>query len=202
MIRPLAAAAAMAALLLATPPIFAQESLVEAESAEDKEEPLEVVSDRMVSDNKANKISFYGSVVAVKGALKVESDEMYVWTDEKQEQVREIEAIGSVKITREGKVATGDKANYLRGRKKITLLGAPATLDDGKNTATGRKVIYYLDSEDMEIFSGGETRSTLILYPKEEEKEQGQNGEKGKDEKTGDKEEKTGDAGAAPAAAP
>lgn len=182
--RPLAAAV-MALLLFGAPSAIAQDGLEEAGAAEDKKEPLEVVSDRMVSDNKANKISFYGSVVAVKGGLKVEADEMYVWTDEKQEETREIEAVGSVKITRKGKVATGDKANYLRDKRKIILVGDPATLNDGKNTATGQKVIYYLDTEDMEIFSGEKTRSTLVLYPKEE-------GEQGKTVK---EEKKKGDGG-------
>lgn len=137
------------------------------EDPEDKKAPLEVTSERMVSDNKNNKISFYGNVVAIKGKLKVEANEMLVWTDDEQKDFKEIEATGSVRITREGKVATGEKAHYYAGQKKIILTGDPV-LKDGKNVAKGEKVIYYFDKEDMEIFGGEKTPSTVILYPEEE----------------------------------
>lgn len=143
----------------------AQSKLLDKQDPEDKKAPLRVTSDRMVSDNKNNKMSFFGTVVAIKGKLKIESDEMYVWTDEEQNDVREMEAIGSVRITRAGKVATGQKAHYYAKKQQIILTGSPV-LTEGKNSATGEKVVYYFEREDMEIYGGRERRSTLVIYPK------------------------------------
>ncbi|MBI4665660.1 MAG: lipopolysaccharide transport periplasmic protein LptA [Nitrospinae bacterium] len=140
---------------------------------EDKKAPLQITSQRMVSDSKSNKISFFGDVVAVKGKLVVESEEMHVFSDDAQNELREMEALGSVKITHKDKVATGKKANYFDDSRTVVLTGDPV-LTQGKNTATGEKVIYYFDREDMEIISGQGAPAKVILYQKEEQKPAGQ----------------------------
>jgi len=160
------ASLALLMALLAPAISAAKEPSFLKDDSEDKKAPLQVTSDRMVSDNKNNTISFFGSVVAIKGKLKVEADEMHVLTDEERNEFREIEAIGSVKITRGKKIATGQKAHYYADQQKIVLTGDPV-LKDGENIAKGEKVIYYFDKEDMEIFGGADTPSTVILYPKE-----------------------------------
>lgn len=137
------------------------------EEQEDKNAPLNITSQRMVSEKKSNKISFYGSVVAVKGKLKVEADEMHVFSDKTQENLREMEAIGSVRITHKDKIATGRKAVYYGDSQTLVLTGEPV-LTQGKNVATGEKVIYRFGLEDMEITSGQSQPAAITLFPKPE----------------------------------
>ncbi len=140
------------------------------EDTEDEKQPLEVTSERMISDKKNNVITFIGSVVAIKGKLRVEADLMKIFTEEGREDFRELEATGSVKITHLDKIATGKKANYYPDQGKIVLTGSPELIR-GKDKATGEKVVYYFESEDMEIFGGEKKRSTVILYPSKKNKE-------------------------------
>lgn len=137
----------------------------EEEDQKDKNAPLNITSERMVSEKKSSKISFYGSVVAVKGQLRVTADEMHVFSDKTQERLQEMEAIGSVRITHKDKVATGDKAVYYEDGQMLVLTGNPV-LTQGKNVATGEKVIYHFALEDMEIVSGQNQPATITLYPK------------------------------------
>jgi lipopolysaccharide transport protein LptA len=121
----------------------------------------------MVSDKKTSKISFYGSVVAIKGRLKVEADEIHVFSDKTQENLQRMEATGSVKITHKDKTATGKKAIYYGDNQTLVLTGDPV-LTQGKNVATGEKVIYHFGLEDMEITSGQSQPARITLFPKDE----------------------------------
>lgn len=143
----------------ATPPPIAEED------QEDKNAPLNITSQRMVSEKKNSKISFYGSVVAIKGQLKVEADEVHVFSDKTQENLQEMEALGSVKITHKDKTATGKKAVYYGDSQTLVLTGNPI-LTQGKNVAAGEKVIYHFAMEDMEIVSGQSQPATITLFPK------------------------------------
>lgn len=147
----------------------AQEKKEEEQEQEDKKAPLNITSERMVSEKKSNKISFFGSVVATKGQLRVTANEMYVFSDKTQERLQEMEAVGSVRITHKDKVATGDKAVYYEDSQTLVLTGNPV-LTQGKNVATGEKVIYHFALEDMEIISGQNQPATITLYPKTKDK--------------------------------
>ncbi len=148
---------------------LAKEKSLFTEDDSDKKAPLKVTSDKMVTNNKENKIVFTGSVVAVKGKLTVESDKLTVWTDEDQTDFTEILAEGAVKIVRGNKIATGKVAHYYSADKKIVLTGDPV-LKDGKDIATGNRVIYFFDREDMVIVGSKKKRSSVVLFPKKKEK--------------------------------
>ena len=135
------------------------------EDQEDKNAPLNITSQRMVSEKKTNRISFYGSVVAIKGKLRVEADEIHVLSDKSQENLQEMEALGSVKITHKDKSATGQKAVYYGDSQTVILTGNPV-MTQGKNVATGEKVIYHFAKEDMEIVSGQSQPASITLFPK------------------------------------
>ena len=143
---------------------LAQAELLQKVGSEERNAPLKVTSDRMVSDNKNNVISFFGSVVAIKGALKVEADEMSASASGDQSTFTDIVAKGSVRVIHKDKVATGAKAVYSATERTIVLTGN-VTLIDKKTTATGEKVIYNLDTENMVLTGGKNKRSMLVLFP-------------------------------------
>ena len=152
------------AVIVAPSILFAQPEILQKVGPEERDAPLRVTSDRMVSDNKNNVISFYGSVVAIKGALKVEADEMSASASNDQSKFTNIVAKGSVKVIHKDKIATGSKAVYSAKERTIILTGN-VTLLDKKTSATGEKVIYNLDTENMVLSGGKKKRSTLVLYP-------------------------------------
>ncbi len=154
---------AFMALLILSTPLSAQKDPLFIQDENDRKAPLKVTSNRMVSSKKNNLISFFGSVIAIKGKLKVEADVIHVKTGKESGEYEEMEAIGSVKITSNGKVATGDKANYYPDERKIVITG-DTTLTSDNDKAFGDKVIYYLDSEDMEIFGKAGNPSVAIFY--------------------------------------
>jgi lipopolysaccharide export system protein LptA len=157
-------------LLLGSGAAFAQtEDAPFAPDRADEKAPLRVTSDRMKSDKKRGVVTFTGSVVAVKGSLTVVGDEMVVHTDATGGDFSEIRATGAVRITRLGKVATGDVAHYFRERQTIVLTGNP-TLDDGQTSAKGDRVVYNFATEEMTLEGGSAEgngnggRATVTLY--------------------------------------
>jgi len=167
-IRPLAVWALMAACLAGQ----SQAAKMEAGGSSDSKAPLKVTSNQMLTDKKNRKIVFSGAVVAVKGRLRIKTDEMTVWTDKDQREFQKIVARGSVQITKDDKTATGKNAEYFNENKKtgqaerIEITGN-AHMQDGKNSASGNKVIYFFKTEDMKISGDASRPSSITFFPGE-----------------------------------
>lgn len=136
----------------------------------DSKAPLKVTSTEMVTDRKNNTIVFIGSVVAVKGQLTIKAEELTVWTDNSQREFKKIVAQGNVRITRAGKTATGDEAEYFNenpktGQEEKIEIKGNAYLKDGKHTATGKVVVYYFKSEDMKIEGDTDKPAEVTFFP-------------------------------------
>ena len=139
-------------------------------TATEEQAPLKVTSKEMVTDKKNSRIIFSGDVVATKGELMIKTDEMTVWTDENQREFKKIVARGSVRISREDKVATGEEAEYFNENKKTGQeerieISGNAYLKDGLNSASGKKVIYFFKTADMKISGDTSTPSVITLFP-------------------------------------
>lgn len=138
-----------------------------AEPVEPQEEdPIEITSERMRSENSGQKIIFSGNVVARWGDLEIISDILEIYNSEDSNQTNEIIAIGHVTITRGDRKAKGDRAVYLDKAQKIILTGTPkATAWEGKTVIEGREMIFLLNSDRfvvnervrMKIYSKGKS---------------------------------------------
>lgn len=143
----------------------------------DAKEPLKITSREMVTDKKSGTIIFSGDVVAVKGTLTIKTDQMTVYTGKNQREFKKITAKGSVRISRDDKVATGDEAEYFNesqpggGEERIEMTGN-ASLKDGKNIASGEKVVYFFKSEDMNISGGQDHPSAITFFPEDDKSPQ------------------------------
>ena len=127
------------------------------------EDPVEITSDRMRSEDGGIKIIFSGNVVANKGDLKITSDIMEIYNTEDKKETEEIVAIGNVFITRGLKKAKGDKGIYLDKLQKIILTGTPkATAWEESNMIEGRELIFLLE-KDRFIANN---RVRMKIYPK------------------------------------
>ena len=110
--------------------------------------PLEIVSDRMRSENGGQKIIFSGNVAVTKEGISITSDILEVYNTPDKKQTQEIVAIGNVKISRGDKKAKGDRAVYLEHIQKIILTGNPkAVAWEADNIIEGREMIFLMDKD-------------------------------------------------------
>jgi lipopolysaccharide export system protein LptA len=168
------------ALVLTSSYGFAQ-SEKSARPAAGKSAPIVITSKSLTADNKKHTALFSGSVKTVKGDATLYCDEMLVYytsTEEnnrkpakidadgkasERQKIKQIDALGNVKLVKENQTVTSQKAVYFADEDKVVFTGNPVARD-GRNVVTGSKMTYYL-SDDRSIVEN----SHVILV--EEEKE-------------------------------
>ena len=131
--------------------------------AKDNNEPIEITSDRMRSENGGQKIIFSGNVLIAKEGMTITSDIIEVYNSTDKKQTEEIVAIGNVTISRGTKKAKGDRAVYLERLQKIILTGNPkATVWEGNDIIEGREMIFLMKKDRFVI----NKRVRAKLFPK------------------------------------
>jgi len=147
-------------------------------------EPIIVTSDRLEYDYKSNVVVYHGGVLATQGRLKITSDTLTVTFADGNAgaaapqggfalgagsaRLKEIVAMGTVRIEDGTRWATGGRAVFDQGNRTLVLSESPM-LHDGVNEVLGDRVIVYLD-EDRSVVEGGRRRVKAVLYPDREEK--------------------------------
>jgi lipopolysaccharide export system protein LptA len=121
-------------------------------------EPIVVTSNRMEADKLGDTVTFLGNVVLKKEAMTMNADTLYVYYDQPARGVREIEAVGNVVVTQEGRVALAEKAVYFSAEEKIVLTG-DARIIENENQVGGDRITLFLRSE-RSIVEGGK----LLFY--------------------------------------
>ena len=132
------------------------------------DQPLRVTSDQLEADHKKSIITFTGNVIARQGEMTIYARQASVFYDKKPEgnEVREIVAIGDVKIHQGDQVATAQKAVFLNGEQKIVLTGQPKVWQ-GKDMVSGEKITFLLAEDKSFVEGGAKKRVEVILFPKE-----------------------------------
>lgn len=132
-----------------------------AEKAEEKDVPaprsVKITSDRTDYDRKEGVIMFDRNVFVDDVEYQLHSDQLYVFLDGTND-LKRIVAIGNVAITNDARVGSCAKAAYTKATSKIVMYGDGATTmarltDNGKNKSTveGRKITFWIDSEQVEV---------------------------------------------------
>ena len=153
----------LAFTLLAAPPGFSQEGKKKKFSNKDRQEPIEITSDRMRSENGGQKIIFSGNVVIVQAGMAITADIMEVYNTPDKKQTEEIVAIGNVDIVRGEKRMKGDRAVYLYQLQKIILTGSPKAIAwEGKDIIEGREMIFLIEKDRFIV----NERVRAKLFPK------------------------------------
>jgi lipopolysaccharide export system protein LptA len=132
-------------------------------------QPLRITSQQLEADNKNHLITFQGNVIARQGDMTIHADRALVYYEKKEEgnEIREIVALGNVKIYQGDRVATGQKAVFLNEEQKIILTGEPRVWQ-GKDMVSGEKITVLLEEDKSLVESGPDRRVEVILYPQEE----------------------------------
>jgi lipopolysaccharide export system protein LptA len=154
----------------------------------DKNQPIQIQSDRLDAYQEKNLVIFSGHAVATQGDKTIKADRLLIYykdnpaTPEKSKEksnkmdmgaggdLEKIEAQGQVVITQTNRVVTGDNAVFYQDSQKIVMTGN-AVMREGKNIIKGEKIVVFLD-EDRGVIEGSERkRVTATIYPNEKKEE-------------------------------
>jgi lipopolysaccharide export system protein LptA len=158
-----------------------------------RKEPIDITSDTLEYDYKANVVVYRGDVIAIQGDMKLRSDTLTVTlvrdgngtpgadpepakaaAGQTQpsgqtvppsggQKVQEIIAVGSVRIDNGTRWATGGRAVFEQSSRTLVLTENPM-LHDGPNEVAGDRVVVYLD-ENRSVVEGGRKRVKAVVYP-------------------------------------
>lgn len=135
-------------------------------AAEGSKQPINITSESMEAETKANKVTFRGNVVARQKDMTITSNELVATYSEGGKELRDVVATGNVRITQQEKIAVADQAIFLNNERKVILTGNPKVWQ-GKDIVSGDKIIYYLD-EDRTTVEGGQKRVQAVIHPRKE----------------------------------
>ena len=127
-------------------------------------EPILVTADTMEFDYRTRVLSYKGVVEVSQGDMKLKSESLTVVLDEgAANQVREIVAEGSVRLSKGSRWATGGRAVFNQQARTVEL-SSEAVVHDGPNIIRGDRVVVYLD-EERSVVEGGNNRVQTRIFP-------------------------------------
>jgi lipopolysaccharide export system protein LptA len=130
--------------------------------------PIDIVSDTVVADQKENTVTFKGNVVAKQEDITLQANTVVIRYEADTRRLKEITAIGNVKIVQLNRRATGQKATFQQEENKVVLDGE-AVVREGENEIRGERVIFYVNEERsiVEGGKGGRVNTRITPPPKE-----------------------------------
>lgn len=167
--------------LVEAPVAEAVEAVPSAEPSDTTETPEAAVSPRSVKitsertdyDRKQGVIMFDKDVFVDDVEYQMHADQLYVFLDGTND-LKRIVAIGNVAITNDQRVGTCAKATYTKATSKIVMYGDGAETvakltDNGKRKSEveGRKITFWIDSEQVEVEGSTITLDTGALGGKD-----------------------------------
>ena len=142
--------------LLAVAPALSQSS--SSLKNHDANAPVDVGSERIEVQDRANRAIFSGNVVATQGNLRLNSERLTVVYANSGDntQIQRLEASGGVTLRSPTETARGQFAIYDLGRRIVTMIGG-VVLDQGANHVQGGRLVLDLDSHRAVMDGGAQT---------------------------------------------
>jgi lipopolysaccharide export system protein LptA len=146
----------------------------------DKDQPIQIVSDRLDAYNEKKMVVFSGNAVATQGDKIIKSDRLLLYY-KKDPRVPEkvgakdvgntgdlerIEAKGHVTITQGERVVTGEDAIFYQDTQQIVMTGS-AVMREGRNVIRGDRIVVFLNEDRGIVESIEKSRVKAIIYPEE-----------------------------------
>ncbi len=131
--------------------------------------PIDIVSDTVEANQKENTVTFKGNVVATQEDATLYANTLVIYYDSDTKKLKEIVAIGNVKIVQLDRRATGQKVIFRQDENTVVLEG-DAVLREGENEIRGERVIFYVDEERSLVEGGKGKRVSTRITPRAEEK--------------------------------
>ena len=143
--------------------------------------PIDITSDTVEADQKQNRVTFKGNVVAKQEDVTLYANTLVMIYDPDTRQMKEVIAIGNVKVVQLDRRATGQKATFDQDSNKVILDG-DAVVREGTNVVRGERITFYVEEERsvVEPAKGGRVSTSITPPPKEEGEVTKPKGEKNK----------------------
>ena len=129
--------------------------------------PIQIKADSLNLDYKNNSVEFKGTVHATQSGTTLTSKTLKVLYGAKFGEIKQVIALGDVKMTQGGRWATGQRAILDEVKHTVEMTGAPV-IHDGPDSVAGRRIIIYLDTEKSYV----EGASCGDLSPQQRQKRQ------------------------------
>ena len=131
--------------------------------------PIDIASDTMEADQKQNKVTFKGNVVAKQEDVTLYANTLVIIYDPDMKKLKEIIATGNVKVVQLDRRATGQKVTFDQDKNKVVLDG-DAVVREGTNVIRGERITFYVEEERsvVEPVKGGRVSTSITPPPKEE----------------------------------
>lgn len=146
----------------------------------ERDQPIQIVSDRLEAYNEKRMVVFSGNAVATQGARTIRSDVLTLYYKEGKKtapkpagepegpgELEKVEAKGHVTISEGDRIVTGEEAIYDQDAQKITMTGN-AVMREGANIIRGDKVVVFLDENRGVVEGTASKRVTATIYPEEQ----------------------------------
>lgn len=137
--------------------------------------PINITSDRLEVLGDQNIIMFEGNVAARQGDMSIYSDRMTVYygdhtrntpTRFSEGKIHKIVAEGHVKIVKDDRVGSAERAVFCNEDQKLILTGNPRVWQ-GKNLVKGDEITFYFKENRTKIERGQNRKVEATIYPQE-----------------------------------
>ena len=134
--------------------------------------PIDITSDTVEADQKTSTVTFKGNVIAKQEDTTLYANTLTILYDSNTKKLKEIIAVGNVKVVQLDRRATGQKATFDQDQNKVILDGE-AVVREGTNVIRGERITFYVDEERsvVEPVKGGRVSTSITPPPKEEGEE-------------------------------
>ena len=156
--------------------VFAGESPKE-QDANQTDEQIQIVADKLITNNAEKFAEFVGDVRASQGNLVITSERLRIYykdnADRNEEQtgsqelIKRIVASGNVVVSSEKYKAETDRVEYDLDTRVLVLIGENSTVTSGKNILTGSKITVNRKNGQIKVESSPQKRVKAVFYPKE-----------------------------------
>jgi lipopolysaccharide export system protein LptA len=133
--------------------------------------PIQIKADSLDLDYKGNSVEFKGGVHAIQSGTTLTSKTLKVIYGEKFGDIKQVIALGDVKMSQGGRWATGQRAVLDEVKHTVEMTGEPV-IHDGPDQVAGRRIIIYLDSEKSYVEG-----ASAVIFPRNEGKKDNEPGD-------------------------
>ena len=143
----------------------------------ERDQPINIVSDRLEAYSEKRMVVFSGNAVATQGARTIRSDRLTLFYKEDKMpagraageeggmgNLERVEATGHVTITEGERIVTGKEAVFDQATRKITMTGG-AVMREGASVIRGDRIVVFLDENRGVVESSESGRVTATIYP-------------------------------------
>jgi len=146
----------------------------------EKNMPIHITADRLISDKNAGYAEFIGNVKAVQKETVITADRLKIFfkknLDNKgpisvnEESIHEIVAKGDVKIKFDNRLAVTEQAVYNTDTMVLVLTGDNSKIISENDSISGEKITLYRTDGRINVESGNKKRVEAVFYSGQQDK--------------------------------